>query len=378
MTKNPLLELENYGQSIWLDFISREIINSGKLSKLIKEDHLKGITSNPSIFEKAIAKTKDYDNTILTVGKKDAHNAEAVYEALAIKDIQDAADLLRPVYDNQKGLDGFVSIEVSPKLAFDAEGSIKEGKRLWQLVNRPNLMIKIPGTPEGTVAIRELTSAGINVNVTLLFSTDAYRDSALAYLAGLKDRVEKNLPINSVHSVASFFVSRIDSLVDEKLGKIIVDKPNSPDAHRAQSLLGTIAIANAKKAYLLYEEIYQSDDAKKLTLKGANPQRLLWASTSTKNKNYPDVLYVEALIGKNTVNTLPPATLDAFRDHGRVSNSLQENISKAPATLGELASLGIDFKACCEKLLVDGVKLFTDDLDKLLGAIDQKLSGLRN
>ncbi|HXW60884.1 MAG TPA: transaldolase family protein, partial [Myxococcota bacterium] len=224
--KNPLIELETFGQSIWLDYISRELIDSGKLNRLIKEDHLQGLTSNPSIFEKAIAKSHDYDEAIEVLGRKDPHNAKTIYENLAIKDIQEAADLLRPVYEACKGIDGFVSFEVSPHLAHDSAGSIEEAKRLWHQIDRPNLMIKIPGTKEGAVAIRELISSGINVNVTLLFSIDAYREAALAYLAGLKDRVEKGFPINTVHSVASFFVSRIDTLVDARLAEIIEKNDN--------------------------------------------------------------------------------------------------------------------------------------------------------
>lgn len=376
MAKNPLIELEGFGQSIWLDYISRELIDSGQLHRLIKDDHLKGLTSNPSIFEKAIAKTNDYDDAIEAIIRKDPFNAKAVYENIAIKDIQDTADFLRPVYESLKGVDGFVSLEVSPHLAFDAQGSIEEGQRLWHMVDRPNLMIKVPGTPEGVIATRELISLGINVNVTLLFSIDAYREAALAYLAGLRERAEKGLPINSVQSVASFFVSRIDSLVDERLEKIIQEKPKTAEARRAKALQGTIAIANAKMAYLLFEEIYKSDNAHALIRQGAKPQRLLWASTSTKNKAYRDVLYVESLIGKNTVITLPPATIDAFRDHGHASNSIKDDIFNASHIIADLNSLGIDFKACCEKLLIDGVKLFTNDFDQLLSVMEQKLSRL--
>lgn len=376
MAKNPLLDLEKYGQSIWLDYISRELIDSGHLLGFIKEDHLKGLTSNPSIFEKAIGKTNDYDEIIEAIIRKDPQNAKAVYENIAIKDIQDAADILRPVYENLKGADGFVSLEVSPHLAFDTKGSIEEAKRLWHLVDRPNLMIKLPGTAEGISATRELISLGINVNVTLLFSIDAYRDAALAYLAGLKTRAEKGFPIDSVHSVASFFVSRIDSLIDEKLEKIIEKSPNTVQARRAKALLGAIAIANAKTAYLLFEEIYKSDDTQTLLRQGAKPQRLLWASTSSKNKHYRDVIYVEALIGKNTVITLPPATLDAFRDHGHAANSIKEDIFNASHLMAELSALGIDFRACCEQLLVDGLGLFIRDFDQLLSVMEEKLSRL--
>lgn len=373
MSKNPLIDLETYGQSIWLDFISRELLESGQLHRLVKEDHLKGLTSNPSIFEKAIAQTNDYQEAIEILGEKDPHNAKIVYESIAIKDIQDAADFLRPVYEESQGLDGFVSLEVSPHLAFDTDGTIEEGKRLWHQVDRPNLMIKVPGTKKGMAAIRELISCGINVNVTLLFSVDAYKEAAMAYLAGLKDRAEKGLPINSVQSVASFFVSRIDSKLDDRLAQFAKESSDPKKVRLAESLQGKIAIANAKVAYLLFEEIYQSELAKSLIRQGAHPQRLLWASTSTKNKNYRDVLYVESLIGKHTVNTLPPATLEAFRDHGKASNSIKDDIAKAKSVLKDLASLGIDFKNCCEELVNEGVKLFADAFDHLLGVMDQKL-----
>lgn len=378
MAKNPLIELEILGQSIWLDYISRALLDSGEFHRLIKDDHLKGVTSNPSIFEKAIAKTDDYKQAIDILSRKDARNAKVLYENLAVKDIEDACDLLRPTYEENKGSDGFASLEVSPHLAFDTAGTIEEGKHLWHQVDRPNLMIKVPGTKEGMGAIRALIGEGINVNVTLLFSVNAYKDAALAYLQGLKDRAEKGLPISSVQSVASFFVSRIDSKVDPKLEKVMQESKDQNKIRWAQELLGTIAIANAKVAYLCYEEIYQGDLAKSLIRKGAHPQRLLWASTSTKNNRYPDVLYVESLIGKNTVNTLPPDTLKAFRDHGKASNSLMTNIQEARATLDRLSELGIDFESCCRELLQEGVKLFADAFDQLLGSVDKKLTQIKN
>lgn len=372
--KNPLIELESFGQSIWLDYISRELLKSGELGRLIKEDHLKGLTSNPSIFEKAIAKTNDYDDLIKSAGQRKLSDAKAVYENIAIKDIQSAADLLRPVYEKSQGHDGYVSLEVSPHFAYDSEESIEEGKRLWDEVHRPNLMIKVPGTPQGMIAIRKLTSLGINVNVTLLFSINAYKDAALAYLAGLNDRSAQGLSLHEVHSVASFFVSRIDNMVDGLLAKIIEKNADKAHVKLAQALQGTIAIANAKMAYLLFEEIYRGDLAKSLMQKGANPQRLLWASTSTKNKNYSDVLYVDSLIGDQTVITLPPATLVAFRDHGHASLSIKNDIDKASLKVAELKSLGIDFNACCDELLQDGVVLFSNDFDQMMSAINNKLS----
>jgi transaldolase/glucose-6-phosphate isomerase len=376
MTTNPLIDLENEGQSIWLDFISKELMQSGELHRMVKEDHLKGLTSNPSIFEKSIAQTNDYDEAIAILSQKDPHNAKVVYENIAIADIQAAADLLRPVYEESQGLDGFASLEVSPHLAFDTDGTIEEGKRLWHQVDRPNLMIKVPGTKKCMPAIRELIASGINVNVTLLFSVDAYREAANAYLAGLSDRAIKGLPINSVQSVASFFVSRIDSKLDEILEKCAKDREEQKDLVR--SLLGKIAIANAKMAYLAYKEIYRSDLAKSLIRQGAKKQKLLWASTGTKNPRYSDVLYVESLIGKNTVNTLPPATLNAFRNHGRVSNTIKKGAEQSIKTMNDLKKLNIDFKTCCDELLIEGLKIFTDSFDKLLLAVDKKLRQVVN
>lgn len=365
---HQLLEVENLGQSIWLDYISRPLLDQGELLSLIKNDHLKGVTSNPSIFEKAISKTNDYDQSIKNLSATGVKDSQDLYEKLAIKDIQDACDLLRPAHEKTKGNDGFACLEVSPHLAFDSDKTIEEGKRLWHAVDRPNLMIKVPGTPEGTVAIRALISQGINVNVTLLFSVDAYEASAWAYLNGLKDRAEKGLAINSVKSVASFFISRIDSKVDALLEN---------QGPKGAELQGKIAIANAKVAYLKFQEIYQSKLAQDLLLKGATFQRLLWASTSTKNKKYPDVLYVQSLIGKDTVNTLPLETLLAFRDHGQARSTLTANIEDAPMTMQKLESLGIDFDKCCQELLDEGITLFVNAFDQLIKSIGQKLSQVK-
>jgi transaldolase / glucose-6-phosphate isomerase len=373
MAINPLVDLEQFGQSVWLDYISRSLIDSGELESFIKNDHLKGVTSNPSIFEKAIAKTNDYHQAIEDLRHKDAPNAQVLYENLAIKDIQDACDLLRSTYEKTHGLDGFSSLEVSPHLAFNTEDTIKEGLRLFHHVDRPNLMIKVPGTPEGMAAIRTLIGDGINVNVTLLFSINAYKNAAMAYLLGLRDRMEKGLPIDSVQSVASFFISRIDSKIDPILLRIIKENENPQKVRLAQDLMGTIAIVNAKVAYKAFEEIYQSDMARTLIRKGAHPQRLLWASTSTKNNRYSDVLYVESLIGQNTVNTIPLETLKAFKDHGKASNSLLTDINKAEWSLAILSDLGIDFEHHCQDLLTEGLKLFADAFDQLLSAVDKKL-----
>lgn len=360
---NPLIDLEKFGLSIWLDSISRQLLDSGELATLIKDDHVKGVTSNPSIFEKAIAKTNDYDAAIIALGTNKNLSAKDVYERVAIKDIQEACDLLRPLYDEKKGRDGFASLEVSPHLAYDAQASIEEGKRLWHAVNRPNLMVKIPGTKEGMLAIRALIADGINVNVTLLFSVESYENAAMAFLHGLKDRAEKGLPIAHVQSVASFFISRIDAKIDAQLEKI-----------NAADLMGKIAIANAKLAYARYEEIYQSELAKNLAAQGAQAQRLLWASTSTKNPSYRDVLYVETLIGANTVNTLPMETLRAFRDHGIASNTLSRDMDHAKAHMQKLKTVGIDFSSICNDLESEGVKLFITAFDQLLNAVENKLT----
>jgi transaldolase len=376
MIKNPLVELERYGQSIWLDFISHELIESKELQRLVKEDKLKGLTSNPSIFEKAIAQTNDYDKIIEILNNKDEHNAKQIYENIAVKEIREAADFLRTVYEESKGSDGFVSLEVSPHLANDSAGTIEEGKRLWHQVDRPNLMIKVPGTNAGMEAIRELIKSGINVNVTLLFSLASYKNAAQAYMLGLKDRAEKGLMLSSIQSVASFFVSRIDSKIDPMLEKIANTNPNSQVQNQAKKLLGRIAIANAQCAYRIFEEMNQSELMKNLAREGANPQRLLWASTSTKNKNYSEVIYVESLIGKQTVITLPPQTLAAFRKIGKVSQSIKNGIDDANKLMEQLKVLAIDFNQVCEELLNEGVDLFVKAFDDLLTVVEKKSKAL--
>ncbi|HXW53564.1 MAG TPA: transaldolase [Myxococcota bacterium] len=366
---NPLLDLETCGQSVWLDYLSRALLDSGDLDRLIKNDHLKGLTSNPSIFEKAIAKTEDYDEEIHAFRKRSITDPKAVYETIALNDIQSACDHLRAVYE-KTSTDGFASLEVSPHLAFDTNKTIDEGLRLWHAVARPNLMIKVPGTTEGMAAIRRLISEGVNVNVTLLFSVKAYEDAANAYLHGLKDRLDRDLRIDTVHSVASFFVSRIDSKVDRKLEQIIKGSKDSS----AERLLGTIAIANAKVAYTRFQHIYQTDLAKHLLSNKANQQRLLWASTSTKNPKYRDVLYVDSLIANNTINTMPLETLNKFRDHGKVNDLFMTNIHQEQKKLDSLARLGLNFDALCQELLQEGVQLFIDAFDQLLASIEKKLS----
>lgn len=363
---NPLATLARAGQSAWLDYIRRDLIESGKLKQLIDHDALAGMTSNPAIFERAVATDAAYQSFL----RQDAIRAldtKAAYEQLAIRDIRDAADALRPVYERTRGLDGYVSLEVAPTLAFDTQGTIDEARRLWREVDRVNLMVKVPGTAQGVPAIRTLISEGINVNVTLLFAQSAYRDAAEAYLAGLEARAAAGHGLHSLAGVASFFVSRIDSAVDARLDAIV--KAGGAPAAGAGALLGKVAIANAKLAYQHYRSLVGSARWQALARAGARPQRLLWASTSTKNPTYRDVIYVEELIGADTVNTLPPATLDAFRDHGQVRASLLEDVAGAERTLAALPALGISLDQLTAQLLADGVKQFEDAFAKLLAAV---------
>src|ERR1700722_14456221 len=326
---NPVKALENHGQSVWLDFLARGFVPKGDLQKLIDSDGVKGVTSNPSIFEKAIGSSDEYDGAIGHALKRGDRPVAELFEHLAIEDIQHAADVLRPVYDRLKGEDGFVSLEVSPYLAMDTKGTIAEAERLWKDVHRRNLMVKVPATQEGLPAIRHLIGEGISINITLLFSQKVYVEVAEAYLAGLEQYVKGGGDPSHVASVASFFVSRIDSAVDKALDEKIARANDPTEKERLAALKGKVAIANAKLAYQEYQRLFSGPRWDKLKAKGAKPQRLLWASTGTKNKDYSDVLYVEELIGPNTVNTVPPATLDAFRDHGTPRDSLQENIEDA-------------------------------------------------
>jgi transaldolase/glucose-6-phosphate isomerase len=371
---NPLKELLKYGQSVWLDYIRRKLITSGELKRLIEEDGLRGMTSNPSIFEKAIAGSTDYTDFLDSLKSRTDLDAKARYELLAIRDIQDATDLMRPVYDEARRKDGFVSLEVSPYLARDTRGTIEEARRLWKTVNRDNVMIKVPGTAEGIPAIRQLISEGININVTLLFSQQVYERVAEAYLAGLEQHAASEGDLSRVASVASFFISRIDTLVDSIATEKI--KKTSDPAQQAllRSIQGKVAIANGKLTYQAYLGIFSGPRWDALASRGAQTQRVLWASTSTKNPAYRDVLYVEELIGKDTVDTIPPATFDAFRDHGKVRNSLTENIAGATETMETLAKAGISMKEVTDKLTEDGVKLFADAFDQLLAAVEKSSS----
>jgi transaldolase / glucose-6-phosphate isomerase len=369
---NPVKELENHGQSVWLDFLARGFVAKGDLQKLIDTDGVKGVTSNPSIFEKAIGSSDEYDGPIGSALKKGDRPVAELFEHLAVEDIQRAADVLRPVYDQLKGEDGFVSLEVSPYLAMDTRGTIAEAKRLWQDVHRKNLMVKVPATPEGLPAIEHLIGEGISINITLLFSQKVYIEVAEAYLGGLEKYVKGGGDPSHVASVASFFVSRIDSAVDKELDERIARANDPSEKERLAALKGKVAVANAKLAYQEYKRLFSGPRWEKLKAKGAKPQRLLWASTGTKNKAYSDVLYVEELIGSNTVNTVPPATLDAFRDHGKPRDSLEENIEDARHVLAELEKSGISLDAITAELVKDGVKLFADAADKLYGAVAHK------
>ena len=363
---NPLKGLLAYGQSPWMDYIRRDLLTGGGLKKFIAEDGLRGQTSNPTIFEKAINGSTLY-NDILNSPEAKSLNAKQLYEKIAIRDVQDACDIFRPVYDESKHRDGYVSLEVSPLLANDTNGTMEEARRLWKAVNRPNVMIKVPATPEGIPAIRQLLEDGLNINITLLFAQSAYEKVAEAFVAALEARAAKGQPINQIASVASFFVSRIDSLIDSKIDALL--KTAAGDAKTLlESLHGTIAIANAKLTYKKYQELFGGPRWKALAAKGAQTQRLLWASTSTKNPKYRDVLYVEELIGADTVDTIPPATFDAFRDHGKLRPSLTEDVAGAARHMENLAKAGISMKEVTEQLVADGVRLFAEAFKTLLEA----------
>jgi transaldolase len=368
----PLQALAALGQSIWLDFIKRDLIESGELARAVGSGELTGMTSNPAIFEKAIAGSTDYDR-LLADAARDGADTKTVYERLAVRDIRDAADALRAVYDATKARDGYVSLEVSPHLAHDTAGTVDEARRLWRTVDRPNLMIKVPGTPAGVPAFAALIEEGINVNVTLLFSRAAHRAVADAYAGAIARRAARSHEVGRIASVASFFVSRIDTAVDKLLEARIAAARSDAERSRLQQLLGKAAIANAKLAYQTYLEVFGAPGWQPLAAAGAQTQRVLWASTSTKNPDYRDVVYLEELIGPDTVNTVPPATLDAFRDHGRARPSLTEDVGGARRALDDLAAAGIALDQVSDELLEDGVKLFAHAFDKLLGAIGKRV-----
>ena len=367
---NPLQELGSHGQSFWLDYIRRDLIHGGELRRLVEQDGLGGVTSNPAIFEKAFTSSKDYSETLAELQQQDDLGAMALYENLAIRDIRDAADVVRPVYERTDCRDGYVSLEVSPFLAHDTEGTLKQARRLWQEVGRDNLMIKVPATPEGIPAIEQLISEGINVNVTLLFSQQVYQQVAQAYIAGLGKRAARGENVSRIASVASFFISRIDSAVDSEIEARLKTVGDPQERARLENLSGKVAIANGKLTYQKYKEIFASDAWKALAASGAQTQRVLWASTSTKNPQLSDVLYVEELIGPDTVNTIPPATMEAFGDHGRPRPSLEEGVAAAQATMEALGQAGISMDEITADLLTQGVRLFAEAFDKLLNAVD--------
>lgn len=367
---NRLKELDRYGQSVWIDYIRRSLMTEGELERLIRDDGVKGLTSNPAIFEKAIASGPEYRQALAALKRHGQNDAEQIYEGLAIEDIRLAADQMRRVFDATQGADGFVSLEVSPALAGDTSGTIAAARRLWRAVDRPNLMIKVPATPEGIPAIEQLIADGLNVNVTLLFAVEAYATVANAYLAGLERRLAAGQPVAGIASVASFFVSRIDSRIDGNLEKLAASRQGS-ERDRLLALRGKAAIANAKMAYRHYQELTSGERWRRLVARGARPQRLLWASTSTKNPDYRDTMYVEELIGPDTVNTMPPATLEAFRDHGRPARTLDANLEDAREMLEALESAGIRIHSVTSELLEEGVRLFADAFERLLSAVNR-------
>jgi transaldolase len=366
MTSNPLAQLSQLGQSPWYDQMTRSLISQGTLKRMIDEDGLRGLTSNPTIFEKAISGSKDYEDALRAMVSKGAELPE-IYDGLVVGDIASAADVFRPVYESTKGTDGFVSIEVSPLLALNTDATVQEAKRLHAKLARPNVLIKVPATAQGLPAIEELISEGISVNVTLIFSVQVYAKVVEAYLKGLEKRIAKGAAVDRVASVASFFVSRIDSAVDKKLEEIA--KAGRPEA---AELAGKAAIANAKLAYEKFQQLFSGPRWEKLAAAGAHVQRPLWASTGTKNPKYSDVLYIDTLIGPNTVNTMPPATYDAFRDHGKAVVTITHDLEGARQIFDKLREFGIDLTAVTEELTVAGVKSFADSYNNLIAVIERR------
>jgi transaldolase/glucose-6-phosphate isomerase len=371
MSTNPLVELTELGQSVWYDNIERKLITSGELKRLVDEDALGGVTSNPAIFEKAISGSDLYAEQLNDMAEQ-GKSAVEIYEALAIRDVQMAADVLATVYEKTGGTDGFVSLECSPLLANDTARTIEEARRLWNELSRKNVMIKIPGTPEGMAAIEQCISEGININITLLFSLDAYDQTMEAYIRGLERRAAEGKPINNISSVASFFVSRIDTAVDKQLNAKIEQATSDEEKSNLESLVGRIAIANAKMAYQRYKEVFHGERFRELKAKGAQVQRPLWASTSTKNPAYKDIYYVEALIGSETVDTLPPATLAAFRDHGVARVAIEDDLDEEQARLRRLEEVGVSLNEVTAQVLADGVRLFVEPFDKLIATIQSR------
>ena len=369
---NPLKELNRYGQSVWLDYIRRSLITSGELRRLLDEDGLRGVTSNPAIFEKAIAGSTDYEAQLKELSKRRDLDAKGAYEIIAVHDIQDVADILRPIHESSGRRDGYVSLEVSPDLANDTGGTLDEARRLWTAVSRSNVMIKVPATPAGVPAIKTLISEGINVNVTLVFSLDNYRKVAQAYIAGLEARAAAGKPIDTIASVASFFVSRVDTAVDQRLDELIAYTTNEQRKRELKALLGKAAIANAKLAYVAYQEIFSGPRWEALARQGARTQRCLWASTSTKNPAYRDILYAEQLIGPDTVDTMPLSTIEAFLDHAIVARTLDQDVEKARADYAAIERAGISMEKVTLRLQQEGVQKFADSFNQLIDTISTK------
>ncbi|MDZ4858278.1 MAG: transaldolase [Candidatus Hydrogenedentes bacterium] len=366
---NPLLQLQSFGQSIWLDLLRRSLITSGELQRYVDEDGLRGITSNPKIFHDAIDGSADYDDDIQLLAPMSS-DMRGLYESLAVSDIQAASDVFRPVYERLDGRDGFVSLEVNPHLAHDTAGTVAEARRLWKWVDRPNVFIKIPATREGLPAIQRCLCEGININITLLFGLQRYRDVAHAFISAMEERAADGKPLARVESVASFFLSRIDVLLDPMLEKVALD--GGERAATASELKGKVAIGSAKLAYQIYKEVFDTEQFRRLAEKGARTQRVLWASTSTKNPDYEDLMYVEPLIGPNTVNTVPLETLNAYRDHGHPEPRLEQGVQEAQQTLQSLKGLGIEIDAVTQQLEDEGVTKFIEPFDKLLASLENK------
>jgi len=373
MSQTPLHELHAHGQSVWLDFLSRDLVDSGELARLVAEEGVRGMTSNPTIFQEAIKGSDTYDEDIRRLGAQGL-SPEEMFEAIAVDDIAAACDVLRPVFDESGMTDGFVSLEVSPRLAHDTEGTVEEARRLVASVNRPNLMIKVPATPAGLPAVETLITEGVNVNITLIFAQAVYRGVVDAYLSALENRAAAGEPVDDVASVASTFVSRIDTAVDAQLEALLAERPD--DADEIRSLLGKVAIANSKAVYEIFEEISASERYQALAADGAQPQRPLWASTSTKNPAYPATLYVDELIGPNTVNTMPSVTMDAFREQGEVQPTVSSDPDYWSGVLERLAALGVDLDAIMDQLQDEGVQKFIDSYDDLLNDLEAKAGAL--
>ncbi|MDE0887118.1 MAG: transaldolase [Myxococcota bacterium] len=377
---SPLIEVQTHGQSLWYDYISRDLLLSGELRRLVEEDGVRGVTSNPAIFEKAIAGSSDYDPAIQSLVGQGQSDAQTIYEALAVQDIQLGCDVLRPVYDATDGADGYVSLEVSPHLAYDTEATLDEARHLWESVGRPNLMIKVPATTEGLPAIEALIAEGINVNATLLFAVGYYEGVHQAYRRGLAQLIQNGGDASRVASVASFFVSRIDAVIEKRVATEIAEAPTPDHKARLEGLLAKVAIANAVDAYASFQRDLASPEWAELAAQGARPQRVLWASTGTKNPDLPATLYVDELIGPNTVNTVPAATFTAFKNQGTVSNALggrgEATLQEARAVMAAVEELGISFQELTDDLLTKGCTIFCDAFDQVLGAVAEKRDAL--